>query len=106
LDFAEIKHGCLMLRELLRQEGVAVDGIILFGSRAKGTHRPDSDIDLCVISRNFGKDRFEESVLAIRLASKCLPFSEVVSVGVTDYLEAQTLSPILHEIKKTGILIL
>jgi uncharacterized protein len=106
LDISEIKHGCLMLRELLREELVTVDGIILFGSHAKGTATPESDIDLCVVSRDFGKDRFRESILSNRLAYKCMPFCEVIPIGLKDYLEVQTLSPILYEIKKTGIFIL
>jgi predicted nucleotidyltransferase len=28
--------------------------IILFGSRGRGTARPDSDIDLCVLYQNLG----------------------------------------------------
>jgi len=29
------------------------DRVILFGSRARGDHRPDSDFDLLVVSRDF-----------------------------------------------------
>ena len=31
------------------QEAVAPDTVILFGSRAKGTHRPDSDVDIMIV---------------------------------------------------------
>ena len=34
------------------QRSVAPARVILFGSRARGDHRPDSDIDLLVISTN------------------------------------------------------
>ena len=33
------------------QEAVGTDTVILFGSRARGDHRPDSDVDLLVVSR-------------------------------------------------------
>ena len=34
------------------QTAVAPDTVILFGSRARGDHRPDSDVDLLVICDN------------------------------------------------------
>ena len=34
------------------QEAVAPDTVILFGSRARGDHRPNSDIDLMVVGRS------------------------------------------------------
>ena len=33
----------------LVQEAVSPDTVILFGSRARGDHRPDSDMDLMLI---------------------------------------------------------
>src|SRR6185295_18252900 len=33
------------------------DKIILFGSRATGTHREDSDYDICVLKKNIKKRR-------------------------------------------------
>ncbi|GAB1483179.1 nucleotidyltransferase domain-containing protein [Treponema sp.] len=30
-----------------------IDSIILYGSRAKGTERPGSDIDLCLVAPNL-----------------------------------------------------
>lgn len=32
-------------------------GIILYGSRARGDHRPDSDYDLLVLIRDYRRDR-------------------------------------------------
>ena len=39
----------------LKHEGIPVDHVILYGSYARGKTRPDSDIDVAVISKNFGK---------------------------------------------------
>lgn len=102
MDIVEIKSRVLTLRELLRQEGIPLDGAVLFGSRAKGTHRPDSDIDLAIISRAFGRNRFDESVLLNRLVFQCIPFCDAVPVGTYDYLDPHPVSPILAEIKATG----
>jgi predicted nucleotidyltransferase len=44
------------------------DRVILFGSRARGTHRPDSDYDLLIVARRFrGVPWVERASLAIRL---------------------------------------
>lgn len=37
---------------------IKIDKMILFGSRAKGRYRKDSDVDLIVVSPNFRKKRF------------------------------------------------
>jgi predicted nucleotidyltransferase len=37
----------------LIDKGIVIDRIVLFGSHATGTQRPDSDIDLVVISDTF-----------------------------------------------------
>jgi len=47
---------------VLSQNGVNVDQLILFGSYAKGTARSDSDVDVCVVSDTFGKNRLDEMV--------------------------------------------
>jgi predicted nucleotidyltransferase len=90
----------------LGDEGVHFDGAVLFGSRAKGTHREDSDIDLAIVSRSCGFDRFAESSKLNLLANRCFPFCDAVPVGLHDSLDTESISPILHEIKKHGILLL
>lgn len=54
--------------DALRQR-VRLDRIILFGSSADGNARPDSDIDLLVVSPDFGGDILEE----FRVLRGCLP---------------------------------
>ncbi len=41
------------VKAALEDQGIRVEKIILFGSRAKGTAKPHSDIDLAVVSRDF-----------------------------------------------------
>lgn len=102
MDIAEIKSRLVLLRERLRWENIHLDGVILFGSRARGTAAPDSDIDLAIISRDFGVDRHRESVLLQHLCLGLIPCADLVPVSVSDYLDPHPLSPILHEIKTTG----
>jgi predicted nucleotidyltransferase len=39
----------------LRNAGIAVEKVILFGSRLKGRSAPESDIDLLIVSRSFSR---------------------------------------------------
>ncbi len=49
------------------QKAVAPDTVILFGSRARGDHRPDSDVDLLVIH-----DRHTNAVIAAGRANRAV----------------------------------
>ncbi len=105
MDISEIKRLVLDYRRLLKSRNVTPDVLILFGSQARGSARPDSDIDLAVVSRCLGKDRFKEGVRLNKLARQIDPRFEVIPIGIEDYLQKETLSPILHEIKKTGLIL-
>jgi predicted nucleotidyltransferase len=52
---------------------IRLDRILLFGSRARGEATEDSDIDLLVISPDFGRDVLADMVLL----RECLPPHEV-----------------------------
>lgn len=56
--------------ELLRSAGIPVQEIWLFGSRARGTAKPWSDVDLGIVSPAFGKNRTEELGQLLVLASR------------------------------------
>lgn len=66
----------------LKAKKIKVDRLILFGSYAKGTQKPWSDIDLCVVSPQFGKNRFEERVKLMKL-----------TIGVSENIEPHPCSP-------------
>ena len=51
----------------LVESHIPVKELILFGSYAKGTARFDSDLDVCVVSTIFGKNRFDERLKLTRL---------------------------------------
>ena len=86
----------------LKQEGIPVDRVILYGSYAKGKTRPDGDIDVAVISKNFGKDRVEEGMTLFRIAGKIDPRLEPIPISSDSY-EKDTWVPIIYEIKEKGI---
>jgi predicted nucleotidyltransferase len=86
----------------LKREGINIDRVILFGSYAKGNVRPDSDIDIAVISKDFGKDRVEEGMSLFRIAGKIDPRLEPVPFSTKAY-ENDTWIPLIYEIKQKGI---
>jgi predicted nucleotidyltransferase len=86
----------------LKQEGIAVDRVILYGSYARGKTRPDSDIDVAVVSKNFGKDRIEEGMTLFRIAGKIDPRLEPIPISPESY-QNDTWVPLIYEIKEKGI---
>ena len=51
----------------LKSQGIPVTQTILFGSQAKGTANPWSDIDTCIVSPEFGHNRFDERIRLLHL---------------------------------------
>lgn len=52
------------LEKCLKEKGLNISKIILFGSQAKGESTAESDIDVLIISNDFrGKDIFERAAL-------------------------------------------
>lgn len=105
MDIGEIKLNLLKLRTELLKNSIHPDLFILFGSQAEGRARPDSDVDIAVVSRDFGKSRFVESSSLNLLASKINPAFEMVPVSLKEYLDIKSASPLLHEIKTKGIVL-
>ncbi|MEW6107734.1 MAG: nucleotidyltransferase domain-containing protein [Nitrospirota bacterium] len=85
----------------LKLQNIAVDHILLYGSYARGRVRPDSDIDVAVVSRDFGKDRVEEGMRLFRIAGKIDSRLEPVPVALKAY-ENDTWVPLIHEIREKG----
>jgi predicted nucleotidyltransferase len=86
----------------LKREGITIDRVILYGSYAKGNALPDSDIDVAVVSKNFGKDRVEEGMNLFRIAGKIDPRIEPVPISSKSF-ENDTWIPLIYEIKEKGI---
>ena len=54
----------------VREFGIPVEKAILFGSHAKGVAQKYSDVDLCVVSNQFGKDSHQELLTLLKLTDK------------------------------------
>jgi len=86
----------------LKDAGISVDRVILYGSYAKGVARLDSDIDIAVVSKDFGKDRVEEGMALFRIAGKIDSRLEPVPISLKVY-ENDTWIPLVYEIREKGI---
>lgn len=89
-------------RNVLVKKGIRVTKTILYGSRATGKFHRDSDIDVAVISPDFGNDRFEEGTRLFKIAYKIDPRLEPVPVSPESY-EKDTWLPLIYEIRENGV---
>ena len=103
MDRAELTERVIRLRSLIKAHGVRVDVVLLFGSRARGENLPSSDYDLAFVSRDFGKDRFQEGALLQKLAFGNLSNCDLIPVSLMEYLTPEPVSPIVAEIRRDGI---
>jgi uncharacterized protein len=86
---------------LLKLQGVKVSKLIVFGSYAKGRARTDSDIDVAVISSQFGSDTMEDMLMLRKLAIQIDSYIEPVPLSPQDFNDRY--STLIQEIKQTGI---
>ncbi|PJB88598.1 hypothetical protein CO083_02225 [Candidatus Roizmanbacteria bacterium CG_4_9_14_0_8_um_filter_34_12] len=85
---------------LLQKEQIKISRVILFGSFAKGKQKDYSDIDLAVVSPDFGKDTHKEMMFLVHLSSKVSDRIEAIPVAEKDML--MKYHPLIGEIKKYG----
>jgi uncharacterized protein len=69
--------------------------IWLFGSRARGTHRPDSDFDLLVVAKEHGRFQSNDYVKALRPTFETGVDCEVIPCSKQDFEDASTLNTTL-----------
>ena len=99
---SQIKKTIKDLVDSLKRKGIKVNKLILYGSYANGNPRPDSDIDVAVVSSNFGKDRVEEGMALFRIAGKIN--SRLAPVPIpTQVYENDTWIPLIYEIREKGM---
>ena len=89
-------------QKTLKAEGIQIDKIILYGSYASGKFHKDSDIDVAIVSPDFGVDRFEEGVKLFRIACKIDPRIEPIPISLESYQNDNWI-PLIYEIKEKGI---
>lgn len=88
----------------LKAHGILFDFMILYGSYAKGKVHPDSDIDVAVVSKHFGKDKVEERIMLFQIAGKIDSRLEPVPISTKAY-ENDTWIPLIYEIREKGVML-
>lgn len=89
------------VKEIKRQK-INVTKVILYGSRVSGKCHEFSDIDVAVVSPDFGKDRYKEGARLFEIAGKIDTLIEPVPVSEDSY-ENDTWIPLIYEIRKNGV---
>jgi len=89
--------------ELLKQEGTDISRVILFGSYAKGTAKPESDIDIAVVSSQLGKNNLKEMMFLRRIVLKIDSYIEPLPFSPREMNDRY--STLAQEILKHGITI-
>ncbi|MEW6419496.1 MAG: nucleotidyltransferase domain-containing protein [Nitrospirota bacterium] len=87
----------------LEKNQIHIQEAVIFGSYAKGIARPESDIDVALISDAFTGDRFEDRRRIVPLRRKIDSRIEPIPFKPEDFDNGGTLA---EEIKKTGVIIL
>ncbi|MEW6215122.1 MAG: nucleotidyltransferase domain-containing protein [Nitrospirota bacterium] len=98
----EIRDIIIRFINLLTMKGIRVEKAILYGSYASGNIHAGSDLDLAIVSPDFGKDRFEEGKMLLQTAWRVDPRIEPVPISSESY-ENDTWIPLIYEIRKKGI---
>ena len=98
----EITSIILRFVDVLNSKGIRVEKAVLYGSYASGNVHTGSDLDLAIISPDFGKNRFEEGKMLLQIAWRIDPRLEPIPISSDSY-ENDTWVPLIYEIKENGI---
>jgi uncharacterized protein len=107
MDFEEIKaFSAGVIREELAASGISVTRILLFGSRARGDARPDSDWDFFVcVDRElpFSEKAFISTAIQTRLAEKDISADVIIKSETKAARERSNVGVITYYALKNGI---
>jgi predicted nucleotidyltransferase len=86
----------------LKKRGIRVERAFVYGSYAQGRPRKESDIDVAVVSPDFGKDRYNEGKLLRQIAWRIDSRLEPVPISKESFLKDDWI-PLIYEIKTKGV---
>lgn len=102
MDIKQVKAIIKKYIKTLLQDGIKIEKVILFGSYAENKAKDNSDIDLCIISKNFGKNKIEEMSYLLLKAYDICTLIEAIPYH-TDYFRENDYLPLIDEIVTKGI---
>ena len=86
----------------LRNHKITVERAILYGSQASNTADQDSDIDVVIVSENFGHDYIKEAVELKLLALEINPDISPRPYSTKDYSNSKPGSFLFDEVIQKG----
>lgn len=95
------------IRENLKQlYGEQLDKLILFGSQARGTAQPDSDIDILIVLKDVFNYSQESERISQVIADLCLEYNVLISCAfaTNEQLENYN-SGFFRNVRQEGLLI-
>ncbi len=98
----EIRRLILDFVNVLRAKSIRIEKVVLFSSYAAGNPRTDSDIDVAIVSPDFGNSRSKERTMLLRLAWRIDPRLEPVAISSKSY-NSDTWIPLIYEIREKGV---
>ena len=87
----------------IKKAGIPIKKIYMFGSFISGKTHRGSDIDICVVSTIFGKDRLKERVMLMKLQEEVSDYIEPPPFSPKDF--SNPFDPLASLIRKQGFLI-
>ncbi|MCJ7739953.1 nucleotidyltransferase domain-containing protein [Candidatus Microgenomates bacterium] len=87
--------------DLVKLKGIDIKQTILFGSHAKGNARRYSDIDICIVSDQFGQDSLDELQILLHLSHDI--DERIEPIPFTTRELADKYSSLACEIRKYGV---
>lgn len=90
----------------LRNNKIAVEKAILYGSHAANTADRDSDIDIVIVSKEFGQDYVKEAVKLKLLALEVNPDISPRPYSLSDYRTSKPGDFLFDEVIQKGRIIL
>jgi|CXWL01.1.fsa_nt_gi predicted nucleotidyltransferase len=104
------------LRLLLAEFGDRVASVLLFGSVARGTARPDSDVDVCVVIRNLPASRYRRHQMLSPVLERLrhsVAYEDLIGCGYTPDVaailytpeEIQYTKPIFLDLVEDGVVL-
>lgn len=87
----------------VKETGIKVEKAFLFGSYARGKQKAYSDIDVCIVSSNLGRDFIEETVRLSKISDRV--DSRIEAIPFDPERLNDPYDPLAFEIRKYGILL-
>jgi predicted nucleotidyltransferase len=86
----------------LRDKGITISRVFIFGSQARGTATQESDIDVCIISPLFDEDHYKYAPELWGGTERCEFRIEPVAVGQQRFLTDES-SPLIAIVREEGV---